>query len=64
MLLFHYPQTLDRLDDVIEDFKLKTTDDTDSINDSEYGENKKLERLIVMDDVSGLADRLNTFANL
>ena len=64
MLLFHYLQTLDRLDDVIEDFKLKTTDDTDSINDSEYGENKKLERLIVMDDVSGLADRLNTFANL
>ena len=38
---FHYPQTLDRLDDVIENFMLKTIDDTDSINDSEYSENKK-----------------------
>ena len=60
---FHYPQTLYHLDEVIEDFKLKTIGNIDSINDSEYSENKKIERLIVMDDVSGLADRSNTFAD-
>ena len=50
---FHYPQTLERL---IEDFKLKTIEDTDSINETEYCEDKKIQRLIAMDDVSGLAD--------
>ena len=29
---FHYPQTLGRFNDLIEDFKLKTIEDTDSIN--------------------------------
>ena len=33
------------------------------MNDSEYGENKKIERPIVTEDVSGLANRSNTFAN-
>ena len=51
---FHYPQTLDRFDDLIEDFKLKTIEDTDSINETKYGEDKKIQRVIVMDNVSGL----------
>ena len=33
------------------------------MNETEYGEDKKIQRLIVTDDVSGLADRSNTFAN-
>ena len=37
---FHYPQTLERFDDLIEDFQLKTIEDTDSINETEYGEDK------------------------
>ena len=53
---FHYPQTLERFDDLIEDFKLKTIEDTDSINENEYGEEKRIQRLIATDDVSGLAD--------
>ena len=53
---FHYPQTLERFDDSIEDFKSKTIEDTDSINENEYGEDKKIQRFIVMDDVSGFAD--------
>ena len=57
---FHYPQTLERL---IEDFKLKTIEDTDSINETEYGGDKKIKHLIVMDNVSGLADRSNRFAS-
>ena len=36
---FHYPQTLENFDDLVEDFKLKLIDDTDSINNSNYGEN-------------------------
>ena len=60
---FHYPQTLERFDDLIEDFKLKAIEDTNSINEAEYGEDRKIQRLIVMDDVSGLADRSNTFTN-
>ena len=38
-------------------------EDTDSINETEYGEDKKIQCLIVIDDVSGLADWSNTFAN-
>ena len=53
---FHYPKTLERFDDSIEDFKLKTIEDTNSINENEYGEDKKIQRFIVMDDVSGFAD--------
>ena len=60
---FHYPQTLERFNDLIEDFKLKTIEDTDSINETEYGEDKIIQHLIVLDDVSGLADRSNTFTN-
>ena len=46
----------------MEDFKLKTIEYTDSINETEYGEDK-IQRLIVMDDVSSLAHQSNTFPN-
>ena len=46
-----------------EDFKIETIEDADSMNETEYVEDKKIQRLIVTDDVSGLADRSNTFAN-
>ena len=39
---FHYPQTLENFDDLVEDFKLKLIDDTDSINNNNYGENQKM----------------------
>ena len=32
----------------------------DNVNDTIYGENKKLDILIVMDDVSGIADSLRS----
>ena len=60
---FYYLQTLERFNDFIEDFKLKTIGDTVSINETEYGEDKKTQRLIVMDGVSGLVDQSNTFAH-
>ena len=40
----HYPRTLERFDDLIEDFQLKTIEDTDSINETEYGEDKNNQR--------------------
>ena len=49
--------------DLIEDFKLKTIEDTNSINETEYGEENKIQRFIAIDDVSVLANRSNTFAN-
>ena len=50
------------LDDLVEDFKLKSKDNADSVNNNNYVENKKTGRLIVMD-VSGLADCSNTFGS-
>ena len=44
----------------MEDFKLKTIE---YINKTEYGEDKKIQRLIVMGDLSSLAHQSNTFAN-
>ena len=56
----------DELDSLIETFKLwsreETTDDN-NVNNS-FGENKKLDRLIIMDDVSGVAEVSKKFANV
>ena len=61
---FHYPQTLEAFDDLVEEFKLKSIDDTDSsINANKYGKKKKNDRLIVMEDVSDLANRSNIFGS-
>ena len=65
---FHYPRNKEQSENLLEHFKKKSdTSDQDSISDGEfnvnslsYGENyvekSQRNRLIVMDDVSGLAD--------
>ena len=68
---FHYPKNREAFDNLLEDFKIKSnqSDPTydDSANDftskDNYGESTKRDRLIVMDDVSGLADSSQKFAN-
>ena len=55
----------DELDSLIETFKLRSreeTTDNKNVNNS-FGENKKMDRLIIMDDVSGVADVSKKFAN-
>ena len=60
----HVAKEPDELDSLIETFKLwsreKSTDN--NVNNS-FGKNKKLDRLIIMDDVSGVADVSEKFAN-
>ena len=60
----HVAKERDELDSLIETFKLSSREDTtdNNVNNS-FGENKKLDRLIVMDDVSGVADVSKKFAN-
>ena len=65
---FHYPSTVNDLEDLIDQFKKsreKTVDDTDSFLDDEnlFGQNEKLDKLTVMGDVSRLADKSNDFAS-
>ena len=54
----------DELDSLIETFKLRSREETidNNVNNS-FGENKKLDQLIIMDDVSGVADVSGKFAN-
>ena len=56
---FEYPNTLEDIEDLLEFFKRKKA----PCNKNYLGENIKLDRLIVMDDILGLADRSETFAN-
>ena len=62
----HVAKEQDELDSLIETFKLRsreeTIDNNNNVNNS-FGENKKLDRLIIMDDVSGVADVSKKFAN-
>ena len=55
---------MDELDLLIETFKLRTHNipDENYVN-SLFGENKKMDHLIVMDDISGVADISKKFAN-
>ena len=53
----------DELADLIEKFKLRTSGLIDNINDSVFGEKVSMDRLIVMDDVSGVADNCRKFAD-
>ena len=60
----HIAKEPDELDSLIETLKLRTrdiVDDNDDVN-SLFGKNKKMDRLIVMDDVSGVADISRKFA--
>ena len=54
---FSYPHDLDDFNYLIENFTQEKSD----YEDSELGENLKINKLIVMDDVSGLADRSDDF---
>ena len=60
----HIAKEQDELDSLIETFKLRSYEETieDNVNIS-FGENKKLDQLIIMDDVSGVVDISKKFAN-
>ena len=61
----HVAKEQDELDSLIETFKLRSREETidNNVNNS-FGENKKLDRLIIMDDVSGVAEVSKKFANV
>ena len=61
----HVAKEQDELDSLIENFKLRSREesyDSNILNNS-FGENRKLDRLIIMDDVSGVADVSKKIAN-
>ena len=63
---FYYPNDVNDLADLIEEFKLEVeSEETEKENKnvSVFGEKINRDRLIVFDDVSGLADNSNKFAN-
>ena len=63
---FFYPNDINELADLIEEFKLEVEtekNETDNENVTIFGEIINRDRLIVFDDVSGLADNSNKFAN-
>ena len=60
----HIAQEQDKLDSLIETFKQPSHENSDKNNvNNSFGENKKLDQRIVMDDVSGVADISKNFAN-
>ena len=56
---FDYPSNVEVFDDLLEMCRLRKAE----YIENELGENMVLDKLIVMDDVSGLADKSNEFAN-
>ena len=54
-----YPVDVNEIDDFLESYQRKKAD----YNENYLGEDMVLDRLIVMDDVSGLTDRSEAFAN-
>ena len=61
----HVATEKDELDALIENFKLKALESNgDNVNlSNSFGEVRKMDRLIVLDDVSGVADLSKKFAN-
>ena len=59
---FNYPTDSDEFNYLIGNFTQEKSDYVDN-NDSEIGENLRVNKLIVMDDVSGLADKSEDFSN-
>ena len=60
----HVANEPDELDSLIETFKLRSHEDIKDENvNNFFAENKKLDRLIVMDNVSGVADISKKFGN-
>ena len=70
-LNFYYPRNKEQLEELFEYFKTRTNpadiendvSQEANIEDINYGEKKKRRRLIIADDVSGLADNSVKFAN-
>ena len=63
---FCYPDDVNELADLLEEFKLEVETEQNDQNEnvtSIFGEKINRDRLIVFDDVSGLADHSNKFAN-
>ena len=56
---FKYPGSVEGFDDLLEYFQRKRAES----NENYLGENTKLDRLIVIDNISSLADRSETFAD-
>ena len=56
---FKYPSGVEDFNDLLEIYKRKKSD----CNENYLGENTTFDRVIVMDDVSGLADKSEEFAN-
>ena len=64
---FAYPTDKEELADKIEEYKLESESENDNDNfdnvNNTFGENKKRDKLIVFDDVSGLADDSKKFGS-
>ena len=62
---FQHVQDIDDLKELIETFKLRSENlvENDNVSSSIYDENKIMDGLIVMDNVSGLADSCKEFAD-
>ena len=63
---FYYPNDVNDLVDLIDEFKLEVESEENDENEnvtSVFGEKINRDRLIVFDDVSGLADKSNKFAS-
>ena len=63
---FDYPNDKDELNDRLEEYKLESENDNEKTIDGNvniFGENKKRDKLIVFDDVSGLADDSKKFSS-
>ena len=56
---FDYPSNVEEFDDLLENYMLRKAEYTEN----GLGENMVLDKVIVMDNVFGLADRSNEFAN-
>ena len=62
---FHYAEDTENLKEIVQTFKCRTEDlvENDDISNSMFGENKIMDHLIVMDNVSGIADSCKEFAD-
>ena len=62
-----FEDNVEDLNLIIETFQKETNENNKKTNANDncniFGENKKFDKLIVLDDVSGLADKSNDFAN-
>ena len=64
----HFAQDQDKLDSLNDSFKQRSHENYDNNSNnntlnSSFGENRKMDRLIIMDDVSGIADTSKKFSN-